>query len=67
MESPKYSLNWDDALKILEVIWWHVASALVTAFIAVLGDLDLGAYAVLLPAVNALLYGAKRFVDGKRG
>ena len=66
MESKKYSLNLPDLLKVLDVVLWHAVSAIVAIIIVLVGKFDFGAYAVLLPLINAGLYAVKRFVDGKK-
>lgn len=64
--SPKYSLNKEDGIKILEVIAWTVASSVVAVLISILAELDVPAqYAFLVPIANTILYTAQRFLAGR--
>lgn len=65
MNSPKYSLNGTDVKKILMALLFSAASAVVSTLIVVVGDMDFGSYAFLIPMVNAMLYGAKKFLEGQ--
>ena len=63
--SKKYSLNKEDAYKIGQTVLYTVASAVVSTLIVVIGDMDLGAYAFLIPLINTGLYSAKKFFEGE--
>jgi hypothetical protein len=63
--SPKYSLNELDYKKILQTMIFAGASAIIGALILVVADTQFPPeYAVLVPLINTLLYGAKRFFEG---
>lgn len=62
--SAKYSLNQEDLKKIAIALLFSMASAVVSTLIVVVGDMDFGSYAFLIPAVNAVLYSAKKFLEG---
>lgn len=62
--SSKYSLNQEDLKKIAMAILFSMASAVVSTLIVVVGDMDFGSYAFLIPVVNAGLYSAKKFLEG---
>jgi hypothetical protein len=63
--SKKYSLNGEDFKKIFMTIAFSGASAVVATLIVVVGEVDFGAYAFLIPMINAVLYGIKKFVEGR--
>lgn len=63
--SPKYSLNEADLKKIATTILFSVGSAVVATLIVVVGEMDFGAYAFLIPIINAILYSAKKFFEGR--
>jgi hypothetical protein len=68
MSSKAFSFNKEDGVKILQAFGYSLASASLAALIAFLAmpDLQVPQWAVpLVPIVNALLYGGKRFVDGR--
>lgn len=65
MESKKYSLNKEDITKILMALAYSGASAIVATLIVVVGEMDFGSYAFLIPMINALLYGAKKWLEGR--
>lgn len=61
--SPKYQLNEADAVKMLKVLAWSLASTVVTVMIALLNETEVPMqYAFLLPVINTLLVGAKAFM-----
>lgn len=61
--SKKYSLNREDAYKIGQTILYTVASAIISTLIVVVGEMDFGAYAFLIPLINTMLYSAKKFLE----
>lgn len=65
MQSQKYSLNQVDIRKIATTILFSAGSAIVASLIVIVGDLDLGAYAILTPVINTVLYAAKKYLDGR--
>lgn len=66
MQSPKYKLNIDDGVTLLKVMSWSLASTIVTVLIAFSSQVEVPVeYAFLLPVINTLLVGLKRFLDGK--
>jgi hypothetical protein len=65
MVSKKYSLNKEDLVKILMALAYSGASAIVATLIVVVGEMDFGSYAFLIPMINALLYGAKKWLEGR--
>jgi 2-keto-3-deoxy-L-rhamnonate aldolase RhmA len=65
MVSKKYSLNKEDITKIVMALAYSGASAIVATLIVVVGEMDFGSYAFLIPMINALLYGAKKWLEGR--
>jgi hypothetical protein len=65
MESKKYSLNSEDFKKVLMAALFSGGAAVLSTLIVVVGEMDFGAYAFLVPAINAVLYGGKKFLEGK--
>lgn len=64
--SPRYSLNKEDGMKILKVVLYTAASAVIASLLSVLQDLNVPPeYAVLLSVVNVLLVAGKKFFEGK--
>ena len=63
--SKKYSLNGEDFKKILMTIAFSGASAILATLIMVVQEMYFGAYAFLIPMINAVLYGAKKFLEGR--
>lgn len=63
--SEKYSLNGEDLKKILMALAFSAASAMISTMIVLIGNMDFGSYAFLIPVVNAGLYGAKKFLEGR--
>lgn len=61
--SPKYSLNKEDFVKIAQAFLFSMGSAAVTFFIMIVEQIDFAEYAFLVPIINAVLYGAKRFLQ----
>ncbi len=65
MNSPKYTLNNTDLKKIGQAILFSAASAVISTLILLVGEIDFGAYAFLIPTVNAALYSVKKFLEGR--
>ena len=68
-ESAQFSLNGEDAKKIAAAFAYSFAAAAISGLIAVFAapDVDLPAWMVpLVPAINAFLYGAYRFLVGSK-
>lgn len=63
MQSPKYKLTSEDAKKIGQAFAFSLASASIAFFIMVVEQIDFAEYAFIVPIINAVLYGAKRFVE----
>ena len=63
--SPKYSLNEVDLKKIGTAIFYSIAAAVISTLIVVVGDMDFGTYAFLIPTINTVLYTAQKFVAGR--
>jgi len=63
--SEKNTLDQLDFKKIAMTLAFSGASAIVATLIVMVGDMDFGSYAFLIPLVNTLLYGAKKFLEGK--
>jgi hypothetical protein len=64
--SAKYTLNKEDGKKILKVILYTVASAVIASLLSVLQNLEVPPqYAVILSIVNVLLVAGKKFFEGK--
>lgn len=61
--SPKYALNREDLIKIAQAFAFSMASAAVTFLIMVVEQIDFAEYAFVVPIINAVLYGAKRFLQ----
>ena len=66
MSSRKYTLNKEDGLKILEVIGWTTASAIIAIIIEIIAQVDFGSYVWVVPMVNTILYALKQFIDEKQ-
>ena len=66
MASTKYTLNKEDSKKILEVIGWTTASAVIAVLIEVVAQVDFGSYIWIVPLINTLLYTVKKFVEEKQ-
>ena len=62
--SKKYSFNREDLEKILTTILFSVGSTVLSTLIVIVGDMDFGSYAFLIPLVNTMLYSAKKFLEG---
>lgn len=62
--SKKYSFNEEDLKKIGTTILFSVGAAVVSTLIVIVGDMDFGSYAFLIPLVNTMLYSAKKFLEG---
>lgn len=64
--SPRYSLNKEDGMKILKVVLYTAASAVIASLLSVLQNLDVPPeYAVIVGIVNVLLVAGKKFFEGK--
>ena len=63
--SPKYSLNKEDAVKIAQAFGYAMASAAITFGIMVVEQVDFAEWAFLVPIINAVLYGAQKFIRGE--
>jgi len=63
--SEKYSLNKEDFKKILMTVVFSGGSAMVSTLIVLVGNMDFGSYAILIPVINIVLYSAKKFLEGK--
>ena len=62
--AEKYKLNKEDGSKILKVVIYAGISAAIASFITILGNVEIpGGYAVMIPAINALLVAAKKFFE----
>ena len=62
--AEQYKLNREDGSKILKVVIYACLSAVIASVITVLGNIEVpGGYAVLIPAINALLVAAKKFFE----
>ena len=65
MESPKYKLNREDLGKVGQTLVYSTASVFLSTLIVLIGEIDWGAYAILVPMVNAILHGGVKFFQGK--
>lgn len=63
--SPKYSLNKEDLFKIASALLFSVLSAMAVTAIALIQEIDFGAYAFLVPLINVILYSAKKYLEGR--
>jgi hypothetical protein len=64
--SPKYRLNTEDGVTLLKVMAWSLASTVVTVLIAFSSQVEVPVeYAFLLPVINTILVGIKKFLDGQ--
>lgn len=64
MNSEKYSFNSEDLKKIGTALLFSAGSAVVSTLIVIVGDMDFGSYAFLIPIVNTGLYSVKKFLEG---
>ena len=62
--SKKYTLNQVDLIKILQAFLYSLASSAVLFLIMVVEQIDFAEYAFVVPIINAILYGAKRWLQG---
>lgn len=61
--SPRFSLDKTDAIKILKVLGWTVASAAVAALISLLAHLQVPSqYLFLVPIANTVLVALQKFI-----
>lgn len=63
--SNKYTLNKEDLIKIAQAFGFSLASAAIAFLIMVVEQIDFAEYAFLVPIINSLLYGAKKFLEGR--
>lgn len=64
--SKKYSLNGEDGIKILIVLGWTLASAVVAFAIDLIPSIEIGAnYLWLVPMINTALVALKKFIQEK--
>lgn len=63
--SPKYTLSKADGIKIAQAFGFAMASATVAFAIAIVQEIDFGQYVFVVPIINAALYGAKKYLEGK--
>ena len=60
--SKQYSLNKEDAGKILSALFWSLASSALGFFIVILPTVNVPTeYIFIIPIINGLLYTLKRF------
>lgn len=65
--SKQYSLNKEDAGKILSALFWSLASSALGFFIVILPTVNVPTeYIFIIPIINGLLYTLKRFVEGRK-
>lgn len=63
--SPKYQLNKEDGIKILQAFSFSLLSSAIGFLILLIPALDIPPnYVFVIPIINGLLYTLKRFVDG---
>lgn len=66
MQSPKYTLNSEDLKKIAMAMVYSGTAAALATLAASLENTEFPAiYMALVPVVNAMLYTAVRFLQGK--
>lgn len=66
MESTKFTLNKEDAIKILKVAGFSIASTALACAMALLAKADVPLqWAWLVPAINTILVALKKFVEGQ--
>ena len=66
MTSKKFKLNKNDLSKILQVLGWTVASAVVAFLIDIIPNVEIGVnYAWLIPMINTGLVALKKFIQEK--
>ena len=64
--STKYQLNKEDGLKILKVIGYTVASAIIAVAIDIIPNVEIGAnYVWLVPIINTGLVSLKKLLENK--
>jgi hypothetical protein len=66
--SKRFQLNKEDLIKILKVLGYSTASAVVGTLVVIIGDLDVAPqYLFLLPVVNSLLVSLQKFLTDSQG
>ncbi len=63
--SKRFSLNKEDLLEIIQVLAWSGASAVITALLLIVQEVDFAEYTLFVPIINTVLYAALKFVQGK--
>ena len=63
--TKKYTLNKADLIKIAQAFGFSLASAALTFAIMVVEQVDFAEYAFVVPIINTILYGARKFVEGE--
>jgi hypothetical protein len=65
--SPKYQFNKEDFIRMIKVLSWSLAATLVSVLITFVQEVDVPAnYVLLVPFVNAILYGINRYISDNR-
>lgn len=66
MESKKFTVNKEEAIKILKVFGWTAGSAGIAMLIAMMEVVEFPiGYAFLIPLINTVLYAVKEWMAGK--
>jgi multidrug transporter EmrE-like cation transporter len=66
MQSPRYSLNKEDLIKITMAMVYSGTAAALAYLAATLDQVDVpAAYMVFVPVANAMLYTVVKFLEGK--
>lgn len=66
MESPRYSLNKEDIIKIGMAMVYSGTAAALAYLAAALDQVDVPAqYMVFVPVMNAAIYSVVKFLEGK--
>jgi len=66
MESPKYTLNAEDLKKIAMSMVYSGGAAALVVLMAALEQVELpSTYLAFVPIINAMLYSAVKFLEGK--
>jgi len=65
--SQRYKLNKEDGIKIAKVLMYASASAVLTAAIEILPQIEVPAvaYALLIPVINVALVSLKKYIENK--
>lgn len=59
----RYTLQTEDAIKILKAFGWAMASAALAFSIMVVEQVDFAEWAFLVPVINTVLYTLAKFVE----